>query len=143
MYMWATVMALSDSFNNSLWTDTSKIRQGICSQGWHVPFNAEWTRLTDTVVGSSTVGTKLKAVAGWTNSGNGTDDYGMRLLPAGMSDASGWGSRAGWVTEFAMVNQYDSANTIVVCFEDSYAFSFEMSASKEVNFSLRCLKDTP
>lgn len=26
-------------------------RRGICPQGWHVPSNAEWTQLTDYVIG--------------------------------------------------------------------------------------------
>jgi uncharacterized protein (TIGR02145 family) len=56
----------------------------VCPSGWHLPSDAEWTKLTDFVGGSSTAGTKLKAKSGWNNNGNGMDDeYGFSALPGG------------------------------------------------------------
>lgn len=61
--------------------------------GWHVPTYAEWGDLFVAVGGTSVGGTKLKATndvaypmynANW----NGTDDYGMSILPSGYRWAS-------------------------------------------------------
>lgn len=61
--------------------------------GWHVPTYDEWGALFTAIGGTSTGGTKLKATdtvayqmyqADW----NGTDDYGMSILPSGYLWAS-------------------------------------------------------
>ena len=59
-----------------------------CPSGWHLPTNDEWAELVS-FVGSNS-GTKLKAKSGWSNNGNGTDDYGFSALPGGygLSDGS-------------------------------------------------------
>jgi len=61
-----------------------------CPWGWHLPSDAEWTKLTDFVGGSSTAGKKLRTKSSWTNDLNGTDDYGFSALPGGrgLSDGS-------------------------------------------------------
>jgi uncharacterized protein (TIGR02145 family) len=41
------------------------------------------------------VGTKLKAVSGWINNGNGTDEYGFSALPGGYSNSYGGFGNAG------------------------------------------------
>jgi uncharacterized protein (TIGR02145 family) len=48
----------------------------VCPTGWHLPSDAEWTQLTDFMGGDT--GTKLKTKSGWSNNGNGTNDYGLR-----------------------------------------------------------------
>ena len=52
-----------------------------CPAGWHLPTNAEWSALEDYV--GSNAGKKLKATSGWFNDSNGTDAYGIGLLPGG------------------------------------------------------------
>jgi uncharacterized protein (TIGR02145 family) len=72
-----------------------------CPTGWHLPTVQEWDNLSEAVggVGQSvkvTLGTdvyfeywwdgvakKLKASSGWSDNGNGTDDYGFSALPGG------------------------------------------------------------
>jgi uncharacterized protein (TIGR02145 family) len=54
----------------------------VCPEGWHLPSDAEWTTLTNSV-GAINTGVKLKAANGWLNGGNGTDDYGFSALPGG------------------------------------------------------------
>jgi uncharacterized protein (TIGR02145 family) len=65
------------------------IAKTVCPSGWHLPSDAEWTRLTDYVGGYSTAGTKLKAASGWNEDGNGTDDYGFSALPGGNGGSGG------------------------------------------------------
>ena len=60
--------------------------RGLCPTGWHVPTDGEWTDLEDSITSqgfSGTEGTALKSTYGWSNSGNGTDDFGFSALPGG------------------------------------------------------------
>jgi len=54
----------------------------VCPSGWHLPTQKEWAELI-AAVGSETAGKKLKAASGWSDNGNGTDDYGFSALPGG------------------------------------------------------------
>ena len=65
--------------------------RGLCSEGWHVPTDGEWTELEDYITSEGfawwTVGTALKSTYGWSEyfigSSNGTDDFGFSALPGG------------------------------------------------------------
>jgi len=60
---------------------------GLCPSGWHVPTDGEWTNLKNYISSqgfSGMVGTALKSTAGWSGSGNGTDDFGFSALPGGL-----------------------------------------------------------
>jgi uncharacterized protein (TIGR02145 family) len=61
--------------------------KAICPDGWHLPSGAEWDELRNTVrdegEGSRSYVAKLKATSGWSNSGNGTDNFGFTALPGG------------------------------------------------------------
>jgi len=63
------------------WQAAVRIANSI--PGWHLPTNSEWDALASAVGGSSTAGTKLKSTYGWESGGNGTDDYGFSVFPAG------------------------------------------------------------
>ena len=63
------------------YTWEAAVRVAGSVSGWHLPTDAEWNTLANTV-GSSTASMKLRSTFGWTN-GNGTDDYGFTALPAG------------------------------------------------------------
>lgn len=59
---------------------------GLCPTGWQVPSDEEWTSLEDHLTSqgfAGTEGTALKAVSGWNNNANGTDDFGFSGLPGG------------------------------------------------------------
>jgi uncharacterized protein (TIGR02145 family) len=93
LYAWASAMGLNDSCNKkSCASQVAAKHQGVCPSGWHVPSDAEWTKLTDTTMASATAGTKLKATTGWASTGNGTDDYGFTVLPAGSRSYGNVGS---------------------------------------------------
>ncbi|MEN9307088.1 MAG: hypothetical protein RL173_1020 [Fibrobacterota bacterium] len=82
LYTWSEAMANAGSSTRM----PSGVR-GICPIGWHVPSDTEWTVLSTYIGGESSAGTKLKSASGWNayngKSGNGTDLYGFRALPAG------------------------------------------------------------
>jgi len=60
-----------------------------CPSGWHLPSDAEWTTLVNNVGGENIAGKKLKSKTGWTNNGNGTDEYGFSALPGGIGGSDG------------------------------------------------------
>jgi uncharacterized protein (TIGR02145 family) len=110
LYNWATAMA-----NSASSTATPSGVKGVCPTGWHLPSDAEWDALMTAVGGSSTAGTKLKAVSGW-NTGSGyiagKDDYGFSALPGGLGhfdgsfDTAGSGGRWWSATENSVSNAY-------------------------------------
>ena len=57
----------------------------VCPVGWHLPATWEWVKLFSVLNDSSTVGKKIKSTEGWFDDGNGTDEFGFSVLPAGLS----------------------------------------------------------
>jgi uncharacterized protein (TIGR02145 family) len=63
----------------------SKIAKNVCPNGWHLPSNAEWTILIDSLGGNEIAGRKLKTTTNWEHdiNGNATNSSGFSALPAG------------------------------------------------------------
>ncbi|MCL2283936.1 MAG: hypothetical protein FWC26_11535, partial [Fibromonadales bacterium] len=57
--------------------------QTACPIGWRLPTTADWQTLINYAGGENAAGTKLKAIEGWNDNGNGSDDFGFSALPAG------------------------------------------------------------
>ncbi|MDD4395892.1 MAG: FISUMP domain-containing protein, partial [Bacteroidales bacterium] len=83
LYTWSAVMKEAASSTSI----PSGVR-GICPIGWHVPSYAEWNVLVDNCGGVGVAGSILKSTTGWSALGNGTDDYGFSVLPAGYFDGT-------------------------------------------------------
>ncbi|MCQ2107353.1 MAG: hypothetical protein MJZ05_01150 [Fibrobacter sp.] len=69
--------------------DTANVR-GICPEGWKIPTRDEWTTLILAAGGDvganekwTNGGIALKSKTGWDENGNGTDEYGFNVKPAG------------------------------------------------------------
>jgi len=60
-----------------------------CLPGWHLPTHKELEILTEYIGGALTEGKKLKAKSGWSDNGNGTDEYGFAALPGGAGYSAG------------------------------------------------------
>ena len=142
LYTWNQVMKGSVSTSSS-----SNKAQGICPTGWHVPADTEWSTLLQTVDASNTSsGTKLKVqTIGWkingTTSGNGTDVYGFRALPAGDTIAGAFNA-AGNAGFWWSATQSDSATAWT---RSMYYFANNVSRygydKSALSASLRCIKD--
>ena len=75
--------------------------RGLAPKGYHIPTDAEWTKLSDYLGGESEAGTKMKSTSGWYNNGNGTNSSGFSGLPGGYRSYGGAfdlivGSGGGW-----------------------------------------------
>jgi uncharacterized protein (TIGR02145 family) len=53
------------------------------SVGMRLPSREEWDALVTAAGGESTAGKKLKAISGWNDNGNGTNETGFSALPCG------------------------------------------------------------
>ena len=63
--------------------------KAACPSGWHLPSSGEWNKLIAATGGAKLAGKKLKAKSGWSENGNGTDDYGFSALPGGFRNDYG------------------------------------------------------
>ena len=137
--------------------------QGICPVGWHLPSRDEWETLIETAGGIYLAGDPLKSRSGWFSyemededaiaSGNGTDDYGFSLLPAGNygtsagpkeNGFSGIGFRANlWNSNWSIVgvSLYGVVGVdgrIEFCRVDERE---RLTCNDSFRFSVRCVKD--
>ena len=127
LYDWVTAMTLPESCNEECEIEIKNPHQGICPSGWHLPNSKEWQILIDFAGGDKVAGKKLKAKEGWSNKGNGTDDYGFSALPSGLYIPHFYES----IGEFAY--GYGTNN-------DKESFSTGMGKKTERS-SVRCVKD--
>jgi uncharacterized protein (TIGR02145 family) len=141
LYDWATAMAFPASCNYSACSNQIQPKhRGICPEGWHIPNNAEWDALFDSVGGSSVAGEYLKATSGWAEGGNGQDTYGFTALPSGYGDSGGgfndFGSKGFWWT----ASENDSSHAYYRGMDnDEHAYWDYLS--KGYLFSVRCLQN--
>ncbi|TVQ89264.1 MAG: hypothetical protein EA393_07315 [Bacteroidetes bacterium] len=112
----------------------------VCPVGWHLPSDNEWKELT-TFVGFFDSVKKLKAKSGWSDNGNGSDDYGFTALPGGECS---WGGALFFVGHSGYWWSATEANTDRAWRRSIYYslshVNFDPS-DKESGFSVRCVRD--
>jgi len=84
LYKWSTAMALPDTCDT---TDCRQLvgaapRQGLCPAGWHIPADSEWNVLFSLARDSARA--RFSSTNGWSDPGNGSDQFGMALQPGGL-----------------------------------------------------------
>ena len=129
--------------------------QGICPSGWHLPTNEEWKVLEGAVdsqygIGDPewegdlfrgfNAGTNLKTKSGWNSNGNGTDLFGFSGLPGGLRFFDGFSdvSYSVFLWASSEINYLDAWYRLILYYYPGVA---QDSYSKELGFSVRCLKD--
>ena len=118
--------------------------RGLAPQGWHIPSDAEWTALENTLGGSSVAGGKMKEAGtlNWATSNTGADNSsGWAGLPGGgrnffgpFSSVGGngfWWSSTESLTTYAWTRYLGSSTGLI----NRY------SSDKLNGFSVRCLRD--
>jgi len=114
--------------------------RGLAPVGYHIPSDAEWTKLTDFLGGNEVAGTKMKSTDGWKGNGNGTNESGFSGLPGGYR--SNYGS-------FSYVGDYGtwwSSSEDLTLSAWNRALSYDDGSVGrnnyvKVGFSVRCLRD--
>jgi len=109
-----------------------------CPSGWHLPDLAEWKTLFAAVGGDSVAGAKLKSTSGWNSNGNGTDDFGFTVLPAGGRSSKDFVGEAAafWTSEW--YDEYDDYAYGIRLYTDTIVRKF--NSRKYIGSSVRCLK---
>ncbi len=152
LYNWKAVMRNSSSSP----ANPSGV-QGICPNGWHVPSDAEWTRLTDYVSSqseyvcgsnSSYIAKALASSTGWSSSSNtcavgnnpsANNATGFSAVPAGGYD--GYYYYFGSYADFWSATQYDSNNAFFRPLFYGSADVNRRNGDKYFELSVRCLRD--
>jgi len=156
LYNWVTAMGFPSNSDCKEHSCSGEKRQGICPDGWHIPYVSDWYVLmefVDPTYKSFTqphcAGKKLKAMNGWDDrsngeTGNGTDDYGFSALPGGFGgeiplEFVQVGNYGGWW------DSYNSGNTAYAWQMyhsiDGVSFDTYFGYKGSSLHSIRCVKD--
>ncbi len=157
--------------NEILWKDkygalynwfTTVDPNGLCPTGWHVPTYAEWRDLIEYIGASGQPqGNELKScrqvnspLGGGCNTtehprweedglnGNyGTDNYGFSGLPGGYRFSDGFFKDLGYDVNWWTSTEAYSGNAWYRYLSYSDGYVSEYSATEQMGFSVRCLKD--
>ncbi len=114
--------------------------RGLAPAGFHVPTDAEWTQLAESLGGAEEANDKLKSVYGWEEGSEGTDESEFNGLPGGKIDKDGifdeFGDFGYWWSSSEAEGFGLNRNLSI------YDSPFEAATSfKGAGFSVRCVKD--
>jgi len=114
-------------------------QRGLAPVGYHIPSDAEWTKLENYL--GSDAGTKMKSKSGWEKNGNGTNSSGFSGLPGGFRSYSGTfysvGEGGDWWS-YKEANASSAWNCLLFYSSGDVIRSYDY---KEKGFSVRCLRD--
>lgn len=119
--------------------------RGVCPEGWHLPNQTEWNALFTAIGGQSTAGQKLKAASGWLAFSDITneDAFDFSALPAGYSDGCwGYSNREGYSACFWSSTEYSSYDAYHMRLLYARSDAGLINRSKNLGFSVRCVKDS-
>lgn len=120
------------------WDDAAAVVDRV--EGWHLPTSAEWDALADAVGGTSVAGTRLKAVSGWSR-GNGTDDYGFSVFPAGRRSSVSYFGVGEDAYFWTATTGYSSTTAYGRSFSTGASMSSGTYSKNSNSFSVRLIKD--
>jgi uncharacterized protein (TIGR02145 family) len=120
--------------------DTSEGAQGVCPDGWHVPSDAEWALLFETLGGRDTAGYKMKSAQGWFESGGGTDTLDLSVLPGGNRDFAGGFMNVLKTGIFWSSTSHSAPYAWSNKFGYQHNDAFRNIYSKTYGFSVRCMR---
>jgi len=131
----AEIFGLLYDWQSAIRTLKSPYTQGVCPEGWHIPTQEEFLKL------SSYSATQLKSANYWINT-SGTDDFGFSSLPAGMHNSATlrfveiYGTTGYWSCGLVSPSQ---ANSFLLNYYCEYIQDILTSVSE--GLSVRCVKD--
>ncbi len=145
-YQWAYMgneSNVSDYGRLYTWYTVTDSR-GICPAGWHVPSKAELMTLTTFLGGDSIDGKKLKesGTTHWNSPNTGaTNETGFKALPGGYHGYGGSFEFQGYAGYWWSGTEADVNNAWYRGLYYNGGYEHNLSNSKKVGFSVRCLKD--
>jgi uncharacterized protein (TIGR02145 family) len=116
----------------------------LCSTGWHVPTDAEWSTLTTFLGGESVSGGKLKEIgkSHWNSPNTGADNSsGFSALPGGSCFDNGYFYYNGHNGYWWSSNESDTFNSWFRSMGSDISYVYRTDLEKKYGFSVRCVKD--
>lgn len=133
-------LGLSSDCSITLAQSITAVVRGVCPEGWHLPNNADWDSLWVAIGGESTAGVKLKYHDQWGDYGNGKDDYGFSVLPAGGVQLGTYAYK-GKYAYFWTSTQKGSSDAYYKHFGYTESDVKEFDSRKFAGYSVRCVRD--
>ena len=120
-------------------------KRGLTPVGYHIPSDADWTKLTDFLGGEEVAGTKMKSKSGWGyndgESDNGTNESGFSGLPGGWRNLYGSFSSIGVYGEWWSSTKYGANHAYYRSLSSSQGHVSRYGSVKAEGCSVRCIKD--
>ena len=133
LYNWSTLM-VGSSTSSSVPSGV----QGICPNGWHIPSDAEFTTMINTIGG--VLGTAMKSSTGWNNNGNGTNTSGFNAFPSGFIFQGGFYDLGGSTIFWSSTE--DSSTSAWCYYLGSSSSGIQRNDNpKTYGYSCRCVRD--
>jgi uncharacterized protein (TIGR02145 family) len=117
--------------------DSSK----IAPSGWHVASDDEWKDLTDFLGGDNIAGNILKSKTGWESKGNGIDERGFNILPAGICNEKFNFLYFGISSYYWTSMENNDYKAVCKYFGNGLGDVGTHNFSKNIGLSVRCVKD--
>ena len=115
--------------------------RGLAPKGYHIPTDAEWTKLTDYLGGESKAGTKMKSTSGWYDNGNGTNSSGFSGLPGGARSDDGTFFVIDYDGAWWSSSEVDTSSPWIRYLNYFDGYVYRRYYDKRGGLSVRCLRD--
>ena len=116
--------------------------RGLAPAGYHIPTDAEWTKLTDYLSGEKEAGEKMKSTSGWKNNGNGTNESRFSGLPGGFRGNDAAFSYLGFGGQWWSSTENSTATACSHSLLFYYSGVLRIKDDKKIfGYSIRCLRD--
>ena len=148
LYTWSAAMDLPEKFLDVKYTKSSEyvisnFYRGICPSGWHLPSQEELVNaLLAGGIPQKEAGRVHKSVKGWREDGNGLDEFGFSVVPAGIRAGEKY-ANAGFDAYFWTSTEVSDEWARGMFFShDSDGVTLNSALVKSVGRSVRCVQDT-
>lgn len=153
LYTWAAAMdTLTTGHGYGTIETPEYFTQGVCPKGWHVANTGEWNSMIISLFGdsgNSIAGRSLKSTKGWdkgingeARNGNGTNEIGISIAPAGIRNGQGKYLFLGYAAGFWSTNgSYDGHDSCSETFYSDEAMASSACGGREIARSVRCIAD--
>ena len=139
LYNWYAVVGIYDAASAT----NPALRKKLAPVGWHVPIDAEWTRLRECLGGESVAGGKMKSISTlWQSSNTGaTNESGFSGLPAGYRTNGGTFDSVGNYGFLWSSSEFNTTSTWIHFLNYYHGLASRYHYYKGNGFSVRCLRD--
>lgn len=116
-------------------------KRGLAPNGWHVPADTEWAKLTDYLGGEAVAGSKMKSNTGWNDNGNGSNTNGFTALPGGYRFKNGVCNAIGYFASWWSSTESYTYSAWFRSLRYDDGGIYRNNYGKGDGFSVRCLRD--